>query len=154
VSVLNLDEGLPRYFDKPAMLAEGLAGLSVTPSPAASWPQILGAAALAHANHPAWFPHVPWSELVLRDLSESADIKIELIGSRAEAERLVRDSKRAAVLIMGPLFSKRVQRCSFLAAGWRDTLTAASAFPRPGDPVLVTVNAFFHENQNVLPLYF
>src|SRR5471032_1667242 len=30
VSVLNLDEGLPRYFDRPAMLRDGLAWLSLT----------------------------------------------------------------------------------------------------------------------------
>src|ERR1700724_523249 len=30
ISVLNLDEGLPRYFERPAMLGDGLAWLSIT----------------------------------------------------------------------------------------------------------------------------
>jgi ABC-2 type transport system permease protein len=46
-----------------------------------------------------------------------------------------------------------VERCSFLAAGWRQAFTLACAFPRPGDPVLRVVAAFYQENQNVLPLY-
>jgi ABC-type multidrug transport system permease subunit len=157
VSVLNLDAGLPGYFEKPAMLAEGLAWLSATPALApGSGPgpqQFLGAGALAHANHPAWFPHGPWSKLVLRDLSETADIKIEMISSRAEAERLVNNSNRAAVLVLGKSFSKRVQRCSFLAAGWGDMLTVAGVYPRAGDPVLLALNAFYQENQSILPLY-
>ncbi len=157
VSVLNLDEGLPRYFERATMARDGLAWLT------ASWGQLpgagpigvplLSAAALSQANHPAWFPHVPWSELVLRDLSETADIKIELIASRAEAERLVQNSQRAAVLVLGKSFSKRAQRASFLTAGWRETLTAGSVYPRPGDPILLTWAAFANENQTSLPLY-
>src|SRR3984893_1747064 len=71
VSVLNLDEGLPRYFERPAMLRDGLAWLSLTPGLPAGPPNvapIVAAAALAQVNHPAWFPHEPWSEVVLRDL--------------------------------------------------------------------------------------
>src|ERR1700676_1150816 len=32
VSVLNLDGGMPRYFDRPAMLGDGLAWLSINPA--------------------------------------------------------------------------------------------------------------------------
>jgi ABC-type Na+ efflux pump permease subunit len=60
------------------------------------------------------FPGKRWSEVVLDDLAGAADIRIELIGSRPEAERLVRDGKRSAVLVFEPDFSARMHRCSFL----------------------------------------
>ena len=90
---------------------------------------------------------------MLRDLSETADIKIEMIANRAEAQRLVTNSKRAAVLVLGKSFSKRVERCSFLTSGWRDTLTLCRIFPRGDDPMLFALSAFFQENQTLLPLY-
>jgi ABC-type multidrug transport system permease subunit len=58
-----------------------------------------------------------WARVVQRDLAETADIKVEIIRSLPEAERLVRDHKRAAVLVFGPHFSDEVGRCSFLADG-------------------------------------
>src|SRR5262245_39361214 len=60
------------------------------------------------------FPPKRWSEVMLDDLAGSTDIRIEVIGSRAEAERLVRDGKRPAVLVFEPDFSARMHRCSFL----------------------------------------
>lgn len=157
VSVLNLDEGWPRYFDRPAMLRDGLAWLSVTPGllqgSGAGQVQALGAGMLSAVHRPDWFPHEPWSGVVLRDLSDTAAIKVELIASRQEAESLVKNSRRAAVLVLGKNFSKRVQRCSFLAAGWHETIHLACAYPRPGDPVLFSLRPFFEEDQNVLPLY-
>ncbi len=56
-----------------------------------------------------------WSDLVLRDLNETADIRIEIIDSREKAEELVRRSDRAAVLVLGRHFSLRASACSFLA---------------------------------------
>jgi ABC-type multidrug transport system permease subunit len=58
-----------------------------------------------------------WAELALRDLRETAGIRVELIESREQAEALVSRGERAAVLVLGPEFSKRVSSCSFLAAG-------------------------------------
>jgi ABC-type Na+ efflux pump permease subunit len=60
------------------------------------------------------FPPKPWSEVVLDDLAGSTDIRIEIIDSREEAERLVRDGKRSAVLVFERDFSARMHRCSFL----------------------------------------
>src|SRR5262249_36263762 len=116
VSVVNLDKGLSRFFDRPAMLREGMAWLTLTPS-SGPW-QAAGAAALATRNHADWYPHEAWGDVVLRDLAQTADISVELIASREEAERLVKSGRRAAVLILGPSFSKKVQRTSFLTAGW------------------------------------
>src|SRR5262249_25782045 len=58
-----------------------------------------------------------WSEVVQRDLAQTAGIRVEVMESRAQAERAVRNSKRAAVLVFGAQFSERVYRCSFLADG-------------------------------------
>jgi len=60
------------------------------------------------------FPTKRWSEVVLDDLAGTAEIRIEIIGSREEAQRLIRDGKRSAVLIFEPDFSVKMHRCSFL----------------------------------------
>lgn len=58
-----------------------------------------------------------WSAMVLTDLTETSDIHVELIPSREEAEQLIKSGRRAAILVLGPDFSKQVDRCSFLADG-------------------------------------
>jgi ABC-type multidrug transport system permease subunit len=60
------------------------------------------------------YPGEPWSNVVRRDLEQTAGIKVEIIPDRATAERLVRNGQRSCVLIFGPRFSDRVHRCSFL----------------------------------------
>src|SRR5260221_8476040 len=60
------------------------------------------------------FPPKRWSEVVIDDLASTADIRIEMIPSRAEAESLVKQGKRSAVLVFEPRFSQEMQRCSFL----------------------------------------
>lgn len=88
------------------------------------------------------FPKGPWAEIVERDLAESAGIRVELIDTLEEAERLVKSSKRAAVLVFGPNFSRDVSRCSFLTDGinplYRDGIKvrmrdAGQAFAIPRD---------------------
>jgi ABC-2 type transport system permease protein len=64
--------------------------------------------------HPQPFPPKPWSEVVLDDLSGTADIRLEVIPTREEAERLVARGQRAAVIVFGEDFSDRMNRCSFL----------------------------------------
>jgi ABC-type Na+ efflux pump permease subunit len=64
---------------------------------------------------PGPFPGRPWSEVVLDDLSTTAGIRVELIETREQAERLVATHQRAAVLVLGPEFSREVHRCSFLS---------------------------------------
>jgi ABC-type Na+ efflux pump permease subunit len=63
------------------------------------------------------FPGRSWAQEVRKDLKETADIRIEVLNSRAEAERLVREHRQAAVLIFEPGFSDQINRCSFLADG-------------------------------------
>lgn len=62
-------------------------------------------------------PGRSWAQAVRKDLSETGDIHIEVLDTRTEAERLVRDHRQAAVLIFEPDFSDKVNRCSFLADG-------------------------------------
>jgi ABC-type transport system involved in cytochrome c biogenesis permease component len=70
-----------------------------------------------HQAPPRPFESKTWSKVVLHDLAETADIRVEIIDSKAEAYQLVHDSKRAAVLVFGPQFSQRVAQTSFLADG-------------------------------------
>ncbi|MFO0847435.1 MAG: ABC transporter permease [Gemmataceae bacterium] len=65
------------------------------------------------------FPKVPWSEVFTDDLTDTANIRVERIASRAEADRLVRRGDRAAVVVLGPVFSDRCQRCSFVGEEFR-----------------------------------
>jgi len=98
-------------------------------------------------------PRQMWSEQLLHDLNETAEIRVEFVQSRAEAKRLVATGQRAAVLILGKRFSKRVERCSFLASGWHDPLTILATMPQAGDPVALAMRGMFDESQDVLPMY-
>ena len=153
VTVLLEDAGVPRYFDRPAMLREGLAWLTMSPNPVTGAMQPFNAYALASANHRTWFPHQDWSQLLLHDLNETADIRVEFVFDRATAEQLVRTGKRAAVLVIGKSFSKRVARCSFLASGWPEMFNFLAVYPHPGDPIALALRGSFDEAQDVLPMY-
>jgi ABC-2 type transport system permease protein len=61
------------------------------------------------------FPGKLWAEVVLDDLTETAEIEIERLSSREEAEDLIQRSKRSAVLIFEPPFSRQMHRSSFLS---------------------------------------
>ena len=116
VSVCVLDEGPPRFFDRTPILREHLGRFAATPIPGNAFGGSLGFVA---ENHRLWFPHDSWAKQMLDDLGKTASIQVELVNNRAEAEELVRSGKRAAVLVLGPEFSRRVARCSFLSPGWR-----------------------------------
>jgi ABC-type multidrug transport system permease subunit len=58
-----------------------------------------------------------WSKTVERDLAQTAGIRVEVIPTLEEAQELVRYSKRAAVLVFGPNFSRQVTLSSFLVGG-------------------------------------
>jgi ABC-type Na+ efflux pump permease subunit len=59
----------------------------------------------------------PWSEVVRQDLEQTAGIRVEIIHSRDEARDLIRDHKRAAVLVFKPNFSEQMTQCSFTTDG-------------------------------------
>jgi ABC-type Na+ efflux pump permease subunit len=65
--------------------------------------------------HAQTFPDKPWSEVVIDDLSATPGIRLELIPDARTAEQLVSQGSRPAVLVFGPEFSERMNRCSFLS---------------------------------------
>lgn len=69
----------------------------------------------------------PWSSWVHEDLAATPGIRIEIIGSLDEAKKLVRDHRRAAILILTPTLSESINRCSFL-----DIPGATNPFHREG----------------------
>ncbi len=63
------------------------------------------------------FPPEKWSIMFVHDLKQTApDIEIETL-SLDQARQKVDTRKRAAVLVFGPDFSRRVSQCSFLQDG-------------------------------------
>ncbi|MGF1581009.1 MAG: ABC transporter permease [Gemmataceae bacterium] len=56
-----------------------------------------------------------WSTRVLEDLNNTGGIRIETVRSKEEAEWLVRNSKRPAVIVFGPRFSEKKTKASFLS---------------------------------------
>jgi ABC-type multidrug transport system permease subunit len=72
---------------------------------------------LVAVNRLGRFPQGKWSDMVFQDLRDTPNIRLEMIPDRETAERLVNDSKRPAVLVFGPSFSRRLAACSFLADG-------------------------------------
>jgi ABC-type multidrug transport system permease subunit len=68
-----------------------------------------------------------WAYWVRKDLVETPGIRLEILPSREQAERLIRDHKRAAVLVLQEDFSDRISRCSFL-----DTPGGVNPFHREG----------------------
>src|SRR5262245_6521512 len=58
-----------------------------------------------------------WAQVVERDLAETAGIKVEIVPDEAAARELIGFHKRAAILILRPSFSDKVNQCSFLASG-------------------------------------
>ncbi len=68
-----------------------------------------------------------WSYWVRQDLKETPGIRIEYIPDLEEAKRLVREHRRAAVLVLTGRLSERVNNCSFL-----DTPGSLNPFHREG----------------------
>src|SRR5262249_38733231 len=63
------------------------------------------------------FEQNTWAKVVRDDLAQTAGIRVEIIGSPEEAQRLANDGQRAAVLVFGKDFSQKVARASFLKGG-------------------------------------
>jgi ABC-type Na+ efflux pump permease subunit len=68
-----------------------------------------------------------WAHWVRQDLLETPGIRIEILPDRATAETLIREHRRSAVLVLGPNFSERINKCSFL-----DNPEAINPFHREG----------------------
>jgi ABC-type transport system involved in multi-copper enzyme maturation permease subunit len=118
VSLVDLDQG----YQDPAWRARQVCATAAQ-TPVVTAPQgaidsmALSAVALCWADVELKFPPEPWAKIVRRDLAETAGIRVEIIPTRAEADRLVASGRRAAILVFGPRFSEKVHYCSFLAQG-------------------------------------
>src|SRR5262249_38108133 len=82
--------------------------------------------------NPGPFPGRKWSAVVIDDLSSTADIRVDIVPSRAEAQTLVDRGKVSAVLVFTPDFSKRVHKCSFLDDRFLDDKPGYNPFYRDG----------------------
>lgn len=118
VSLVDLDQG---YVEPVEIIKETVGWLAQIPGgvgmPYAVESHAWAALTLVGVQRASRFPQETWAKVVQRDLAETAGIRVEVIPTREEAERLVASSKRAAVLVFGPEFSKRVHASSFLAEG-------------------------------------
>ena len=119
--------------------------------------QEMGTLFLAAANRVPRLPRESWSQVVRRDLDQTAGIRVEMIPTRRQAERLVQNGERAAVLVFGENFSDRVAQCSFLADGinpfYRDGVnlrTLDAHFLR--DPTQVVASAIIEQVAQVTML--
>jgi len=65
-------------------------------------------------DHPQ---RMTWSKTVQQDLAQTAGLRVEVIAGLEQAQELVSQSRRAAVLVFGPEFSERMTRSSFLRGG-------------------------------------
>jgi ABC-type Na+ efflux pump permease subunit len=61
--------------------------------------------------------HEKWSQVVLKDLSETAGIRIEIVPGLEAAQALIAGHKRPAILVFKKDFSREVNRCSFIKDG-------------------------------------
>jgi ABC-type transport system involved in multi-copper enzyme maturation permease subunit len=110
VAIVLLDQ---RYDEQALPLEQrrvmkGLPQLAAVPLPELLAPL----AAVSEVHH---LQRESWSRVVLRDLETTEGIRVERIESEEEAEQLVEKRERPAVIVFGPEFSDRVDRCSFLA---------------------------------------
>jgi ABC-type multidrug transport system permease subunit len=157
VSLVDLDQGIPLYPERIAQVREGMSWFASAPAPLGSVGGLdlhfIAARNLAAANEPHWFPRASWARVVQRDLAETADIRVEIITDLATAQQLVSSSRRAAVLVFGPNFSKRVTRSSFMAGGWRQALEVTHLWPRGVPPLGPMLKILFDETQTLMPLY-
>ncbi len=62
-------------------------------------------------------PALNWSKVVENDLAQTGGIRVEVIPTQKDAEALIANSKRAAILVFGPKFSEKMTRSSFLRGG-------------------------------------
>jgi ABC-type Na+ efflux pump permease subunit len=131
VSILNLDKGPPPGFGLPAAVRSAASWFGVVPiGPGTVGPDLRLAGVVVQSEENRvryeWFPFGSWSDVVLKDMSETAGIRVEIIDSMDQAQRLVSRGDRAAVLVLGPDFSKRISRCSFLGDGSEQTFANES----------------------------
>ncbi len=94
----------------------GQAALAKRPGSDNPMGAILGCGAPIRRDYP---PTGLWADIVLNDLKDTGDIKIEVIPNRAEAQKLLDRGKRSAVVVFRPEFSDRTDHCSFVGGEFK-----------------------------------
>jgi ABC-type multidrug transport system permease subunit len=122
ISLVDLDTGVApgkraAFAANTCTLAAQAYGQSVTAT--GPLPYVLTQAALMIASDVgvSLAPGEPWSHVVERDLAETGGIRVERIESLEEAEQLIHNHRRPAVLVFKPGFTDKVSQCSFLSEG-------------------------------------
>jgi ABC-type multidrug transport system permease subunit len=110
ISILNLDRGHGRI--RVGECREVVGWLTAVPVP-----DRFAGLTLAAASRDVNFPPGPWSQQILDDLAHTGGIKVEMIENETIARQLIQERRRAAILVLGPDFSERINRCSFLKGG-------------------------------------
>ena len=77
-----------------------------------------------------------WGHWVREDLRQTSDIVLEILPDLETAERLVDSHRRAAVMVIGPEFSQKIQACSFLSDGINPFVRDGVAMDRVGVRVI------------------
>ena len=77
-----------------------------------------------------------WGYWVREDLRQTSDIVLEILPDLETAERLVASHRRAAVMVIGPEFSQKIQACSFLSDGINPFVRDGVAMDRVGVRVI------------------
>jgi ABC-type transport system involved in cytochrome c biogenesis permease component len=136
IAIVDEDRGLnPSFADLPpltddpagAVLGSVSFAISRKPYPSRWNPPVKSKPVAALVGGPtAVMPllraHPPtgrWADVLIDDLKNTGNIKIERVPSRADAERLVQRGKRPAVVVIEPDFSEKVDRCSFVGADFK-----------------------------------
>ena len=110
VSLVDLDEGPCDVNDSARVRPAAASTVGHLAGPGGAWAALVGL-------YPGRLTFSSWAQVVRTDLAETAGIKLEVIRDAEEARQLIRDHKRAAVLVFRPSFSTKLNRCSFLADG-------------------------------------
>jgi ABC-type multidrug transport system permease subunit len=110
VSLVDLDRGPCDIHDPVKLLPAAASTVGQLATPAGGWSAIA-------ALYPGRSTHEKWSHVVITDLAETAGIKLEVIRDADVAQQLIREHKRAAVLVFHRDFSEQLNRCSFLVDG-------------------------------------
>ncbi len=122
ISVVNLDQGHAEIGvareaipPTPEVRAEEVASLlTLVPTPGMPpMARVASTAVLADVH----YKPASWADLVIKDLRETAGIRVETIPGEEEAKRLCKSRQRSAVIIFGPQFSSKVSQSSFLSEG-------------------------------------
>ncbi len=111
ISLVDLDVGPCPIVDRARLRLAAAGTLGQVATPGGRWAALSGLYPGRAARYPSW------SQVVRTDLAETGGIRVEIISDVDEAQRLIREHRRPAVLVFRPTFSRQLNRCSFMVDG-------------------------------------